>query len=685
MTIPAEIQAEHAKLSAELAAHNEAYFGRDAPIISDADYDALRRRLLALEREHPGLSSPDGATAKVGAGAASGFAKVTHRRPMLSLDNAFVDDDVRDFFASVRRFLELAPEDPLAVMAEPKIDGLSCALRYEAGVLVGAATRGDGAVGEDVTANVRTISDIPARLAGEGWPDVLEARGEVYMARAAFLAMNEARAAAGEPVFANPRNAAAGGLRQLDPAITATRPLRFFAYSLGEISAPFATTHAGILDAFRRWGLPVNDLSTPCADAEAALAFYRAIGDRRATLPYDIDGVVYKVDRLDYQDRLGMVARSPRWATAHKFPAEQARTRLERITIQVGRTGALTPVAELAPVNVGGVIVSRATLHNEDEIARKDVRVGDLVIVQRAGDVIPQILGPVLSERPADSAPFQMPDRCPECDSLATRAEGEVARRCTGGLVCRAQAVERLRHFVSRDAFDIEGLGEKHIKAFHEDGLITGPADIFRLDTAKLLTREGWKEKSAANLVAAIAARRRIPFERFIFALGIRQIGQATAKLLARHYGSLDAWAAAMIEARDPESEAWRDLDAISGIGPSMAADLVGFFAEPHNRKILAELVAEVRIDPWVAEVSEAASPIAGKTMVFTGELTAMGRREAKALAERLGAKVVESVSKRTDYVVVGADAGTKAKKAAELGLVILDEAAWLALARPGQ
>ncbi|KJV10705.1 NAD-dependent DNA ligase LigA [Elstera litoralis] len=681
-----EARAELARLASEVARHDRLYHGQDAPEVDDATYDGLRQRNQAIEARFPALKRPDSPSLKVGASASSGFAKVRHARPMLSLDNAFADSDVADFFDSIRRFLErdfaADPALTLAVVAEPKIDGLSLSLRYENRVLVQAATRGDGSEGEDVTANVRTIAEIPAKLPEAAPAGTLEIRGEVYMRRADFQRLNETQAAAGEKIFANPRNAAAGGLRQLDPRITATRPLAFFAYASGDSDAPLAESHWQFLQNLKAWGFPVNDRSRRCEGVEAVLDFYREIGNHRADLPYDIDGVVYKVDRYDWQARLGFVSRAPRWAIAHKFPAEQARTRLKAISIQVGRTGVLTPVAELEPITVGGVVVARATLHNEDEVARKDVRVGDLVLVQRAGDVIPQVLGPVLSERPEGTEPYTLPHICPVCGSVALRREGEVARRCTGGLVCSAQAVERLRHFVSRDGFDIEGLGEKHIQAFFRRCLVRTPADLFRLEEkhTDLRDREGWGAQSLRNLYTAITTRRQIAFERFLFALGIPQIGQATAKLLAHHYGSFDALRAAMQAAREPEASALQELLAINGIGASMATDLVAFFAEAHNEAVLDDLLSFITIAPAERPAVSAGSPVAGKTVVFTGELTRITRREAKAQAERLGAKVAGSVSAKTDYVIVGADAGSKAKKAAELNIPMLTEDEWLTL-----
>ncbi|MFD2264283.1 NAD-dependent DNA ligase LigA [Lacibacterium aquatile] len=713
------------ELADQIAYHDQRYHGEDAPEISDGDYDALRRELEKLIQENPQFTEEAAPAGRVGAAPSAGFKKVRHARPMMSLGNAFTDEDVTDFLDGVRRFLGLAEDAPLDISAEPKIDGLSLSLRYEKGQLVNAATRGDGQEGEDVTANVRTIASIPHALKGEA-PDVVEVRGEVYLTRDAFLAINAERAkenekleAAGKKpkiLFANPRNAAAGSLRQLDAKITASRPLAFFAYAPGELSAPVADKHSGFLDRLRGWGFTVNERSKLCHTLDEVLAFYRGIGDVRASLPYDIDGVVYKVDNLDYQQRLGFVSRAPRWATAHKFPAEQARTRLKAITIQVGRTGTLTPVAELEPVNVGGVMVARATLHNQDELVRKDVRIGDLVIVQRAGDVIPQVVGAVAEEGRQRAEPFVFPTNCPVCDSHVERVEGEVALRCTGGLVCSAQAVERFRHFVSRDAFDIEGLGEKHIVAFFERGWLKSPADIFRLPERKsdLLKIQGWKELSFRNLERAIEARRVIPLDRFIYALGIRQVGQATAKLLARHYGSLDTLLKALQDAvaevaaetqkrtaiitdlfgnLPPDSlqseavqsakpltaGAYIDLTNIDQIGPGVAGDLLAFFGEAHNLEVIADLRSFVTVEDVAAPVASG-NPVAGKTVVFTGELVRVTRREAKARAESLGAKVAGSVSSKTDYVIIGADAGSKATKARELGLTTLTEDEWLAL-----
>lgn len=688
-----EATAELADLAAEIATHDRHYHQNDAPVISDAAYDALRRRNTAIETRFPELVRADSPSHAVGAKPAAGFKSVTHKVPMLSLANAFDAQDVHDFDSRIRRFLSLDDAEPLELVAEPKIDGLSAAVHYEKGQLVLGATRGDGTTGEDVTDNLRTVLDLPDRLHGPDIPDYLEVRGEVYMRQDDFAALNAARAADDQPLYANPRNSAAGSLRQLDSAITATRKLRFFAYSWGDISALPVATHWDFLSRLRDWGFSVNDRACLCPTVADVLNFYERLGHDRAGLDYDIDGIVYKVNRLDWQRRLGMVSRAPRWAIAHKFPAEQAETVLEKIHIQVGRTGALTPVANLRPVTVGGVVVSRATLHNEDEIARKDVRAGDHVIIQRAGDVIPQIVRVLSTHRSDDSTPFLFPDRCPACGSRAVREEGEAVRRCTGGLICPAQAVERLKHFVSRNAFDIEGLGGKHIEALWQEGLLTGPADIFRLPEHQqaIAGREGWGALSAGNLVNAIAARRTVPLDRLIYALGIRQIGQATAKLLARHYGSLEDWMAAMAaaaeERRDNPAEmkkpelvgpTFAALCDIDQIGISVADDLTAFFAEPHNQAVMADLASILTVEALAAP--SGTLPLADKTVVFTGTLTQMGRSEAKARAEALGARVSGSVSKKTDYVVVGTDAGSKAKKAADLGLTILSEQDWMDL-----
>ena len=678
--LPSEAAEELKALAREIADHDRRYYQQDAPTVSDAEYDALRRRNEALEALFPHLVRADSPSRKVGAAPASGFAKVRHARPMLSLANAFTGEDVTDFIDRIRRFLGLSESETVTLVAEPKIDGLSVSLRYEGGKLVQGATRGDGEEGENVTANLHTLADVPQQLPA-GVPEVVEVRGEVYIARADFAEMNRRQEAEGAKVFANPRNAAAGSLRQLDPAITAKRPLRFFAYAWGEVSEPLGATIWEVREKLRTWGFAVNEPAERCAGLEETLAFHAGLEAQRAEVPYDMDGVVYKVDRLDWIERLGQVSRSPRWAIAHKFAAEKAETIVRDIRIQVGRTGVLTPVAELEPVTVGGVVVARATLHNADYIAEKDIRVGDHVIVQRAGDVIPQVLAVVLERRPADSRPFAFPDHCPECGSTAVREEGMAATRCTGGLVCPAQAVERLKHFVSRDAFDIDGLGDKHIEAFWQDGLLHSPADLFRLgDHAEAIRRrEGWGDKSADNLLAALDRRRNVPLARFVYALGIPQVGQATGKLLARHYGSLAALRQAMAEAQEPDSEARQALEAIDGIGPSMAADLLAFFAEPHNTVLLDDLAGLLTIEDYQAPATTD-SPVAGKTVVFTGTLTAFTRDEAKARAEALGAKVAGSVSKKTDYLVAGPGSGSKLKKAKELGKNILTEEEWLNL-----
>ncbi len=680
---------EHARLCEKIRGHDRAYYQEDAPLVSDAEYDALMQRLLDLEKKHPELATPDSPSQTVGAVPAGGFAKVRHRVAMLSLANAFDEADVAEFVARIRRFLNLGDGETVELVAEPKIDGLSVSLRYENGRFVQGATRGDGSEGEDITANLRTIADIPATLPASlpaslpgGVPDIVEIRGEAYMARSDFLALNERQEAAGGKPFANPRNAAAGSLRQLDPAITAARPLRFFAYSWGELSANVAGTHWEFLERLREWGFQVNPLAELCRDLAGIMALYEKVGARRAALDYDIDGVVYKVNRLDWQARLGFVSRAPRWAIAHKFPAEQAQTVLNAIDIQVGRTGALTPVARLQPVTVGGVVVSNATLHNADEIERKDVRIGDTVIVQRAGDVIPQIVAVVQDGDHAARPKYTFPTHCPVCGSEAVRSDDEVVTRCTGGLICPAQAVERLKHFVSRNAFDIEGLGAQHIVAFWQDGLVRSPGDIFRLRDreAEIAGREGWGEQSAANLIAAIAVRRTVPLERLIYALGIRQVGQATARLLARTYGTFDAWRNAMEAAQDRDGDAWAELIGIDGIGPAVAADILAFMHEDHNRAILDDLAGVLDIEPF--ELPAGDSPIAGKTIVFTGTLEKMTRSEAKARAEALGAKVAGTVSTKTDLVVAGPGAGSKAKKAAELGIETIDEDGWIELAK---
>ena len=680
-------------LAAEIARHDRLYHDRDTPEIDDAAYDALARQNRTLEALHPDLVRADSPSLRVGAMPGGRLGKVAHARAMMSLDNAFSDDEVGEFVARVRRFLKLDDDVAVVLTAEPKIDGLSCSLRYEQGRLVQALTRGDGTVGEDVTANARMIADIPDRLAGDA-PDVFEVRGEVYMAKADFAALNERQAATGGKIFANPRNAAAGSLRQLDAAVTQARPLRFLAHGWGEAGTLPGETQQAVMAAIAAWGLPVSDLFRAMPDIEAVLAHYARIEALRADLPFDIDGVVYKVDRLDWQQRLGQVARAPRWAIAHKFPAERAQTTLKAIDIQVGRTGALTPVARLDPVTVGGVVVTNVTLHNADEIARLAVRPGDRIVVQRAGDVIPQIVENLTADVVRD--PWTFPTECPRCGSSAERADGEVVYRCTGGLICPAQRVERLIHFVSRPAFDIEGLGETLIEAFFADGLIESPADIFRLTIDQLSARKKDGRVWAAKVIAAIEAKRTVPLDRFLFALGIRHVGQVTARDLARRYGSASALGA-MIRAAlrirracrpvlgepDRKFVIRRDKALVAavetpGVGPEVADALIGFFAEPHNRTVVFDLLRQVR--PADVVHSTRASSVSGRTIVFTGKLETLSRDEAKAQAEALGAKVAASVSKKTDLVVLGSDAGSKAKKAQELGVATTDEAGWAAI-----
>ncbi len=704
----AEAAEELEALAAEIAHHDALYHGKDAPEISDADYDTLVRRNRAIEAQFPALIRMDSPSRRVGAATAEGFAKSRHGEPMLSLNNVFSDAEFAEFCASIRRFLRVPAEEALRFVAEPKIDGLSINLLYEDGAFIRGVTRGDGNEGEDVTANLLTMPSIPRRLHAP-FPARIEIRGEVFMDKADFLAFRatqeqaladrEARRAQGGRlgdaviVPVNPRNAAAGSVRQLNPRITASRPLKLFAYAMGAASEPPAESHHAFLQHLERWGFTVNPLSELLDSETEAEAFQRGMGDQRASLPYDIDGVVYKLDRLDWQRRLGFVGRAPRWAVAWKFPAEQATTVLQAIEIQVGRTGALTPRAVMQPVTVGGVVVRHATLHNEDEIARKDIRIGDTVILQRAGDVIPQILGVVLDKRPADAVPYAFPTVCPVCGSHAIRDGEDVVRRCTGGLVCPAQAVERLKHFASRRAMDIEGLGEENIQKLFDEGLVKSPADVFRLaqHADRMRQWEGWGARSkkaddarkVTKLLDAIEARRHVPLERFIFALGIRRIGEQNAKLLARHYHSFEEWRAKMIDAHVIGSEAREELGSIQGIGPAIAEELVEFFAEPRALAALDDLAKEA--PPLPAEaVSAADSPFAGKTVVFTGTLETLTRDEAEAQAERLGAKVTKSVSKKTDFVVVGTDAGSKATKAAELGLRVITEAEYRDLAGLG-
>jgi DNA ligase (NAD+) len=662
-------------LMAKIAAANTAYHAKDAPVITDAEYDALRREADAILAEHPELGEAAEVLEAVGAEPAAGFKKVRHAEPMLSLDNAFGPEDFADFCAKIRRFLGL-DATPLHFVAEPKIDGLSISLTYEDHKFVRAATRGDGSEGEDVTQNLLTLQALPRTLP-EDAPGKIEIRGEVYMTKADFLALNDAQ----ERKFANPRNAAAGSLRQLDAGITAKRKLSMFAYAQGRSSSPVANTHWGYLQQLQHWGFSVNPLSKRISEPQAA-EFQTEIGIARAALPYDIDGVVYKIDDLALQTRLGFVGRAPRWATAWKFPAERATTTLLDIEIQVGRTGALTPRAKLTPVNVGGVLVQHATLHNEDEINRKDIRIGDTVELQRAGDVIPQIIRPLLELRPGSAKPFKFPTHCPVCGSIAVRDTDEAVRRCTGGLICAAQITERLIHFCSRGAFDIEGMGDKTVLEFYHSGLLKSAPDIFKLPEheAEIAEREGWGKTSAAKLSTAIKARASIPLPRFIYALGIRRIGENNAKLLARHYGSYENWRQCMQAATEIGSDARLELGSISGIGPTIATDLAAFFSEQHNLDTLDALLKYLTIED-AQTGAEMASPLTGKTIVFTGTLATLARPEAKAKAESLGAKVTESVSKKTDYVVVGTDAGSKAVKAAELGLTVLTEAQFRELA----
>jgi DNA ligase (NAD+) len=702
-----EAEKELDRLAKQIAEADRKYHGEDAPDLSDADYDALRRRNAEIEARFPLLVRADSPSHRVGARPSAKFAKVTHRVPMLSLDNGFSDEDVADFLDRVRRFLGLKDGEEVVVMAEPKIDGLSASLRYEKGVLVQGATRGDGAEGEDITANLRTISDIPLRLKGKP-PAVLEVRGEVYMTHKAFEALNRRQAKDGKPTYANPRNSAAGSVRQLDSVITASRSLNFFAYTWGEISEMPAKTQSGMLEKFEEYGFIVNPLVRRCETLEEILKFYRDIETKRARLGYDIDGVVYKVDRLDLQERLGFVSRSPRWAIAHKFPAEQAETVLEGIEIQVGRTGKLAPVARLKPVTVGGVVVQNATLHNEDEIERLDARIGDTVVIQRAGDVIPQVLRVIPEKRPKNAKPYKFPDKCPVCGSHAVREVDEktgkvdVDRRCTGGLICDAQTVERLKYFVGRDQFDIEGLGGTMIELFHDKGLLKEPADIFSLtkkpekvskvlaehraalseerraaegkDPVKTKTKkEDREDKVVENLMAAIEHRRTIGLDRFINALGIRHVGETTARLLARHYRSIDAFLDGM-----KADNAKEELESLEGIGGVVAEAIHDFFDEPHNVKAVKRLLEWLDVTDMAAPAKS--SPVSGKTVVFTGTLEKMTRQEAKARAEALGAKVSGSVSAKTDIVVAGPGAGSKLKEAQKHNVQVLDEDAWLKL-----
>ena len=685
---PAEMNAEDAMreladLAVEIARHDEMYHGKDAPEISDAEYDRIVARNLRLESAFPHLVRTDSSSKRVGTSipAQSIFGKIRHARPMLSLNNGFSDDDIQDFVARVRKFLMLDDGALAQLIAEPKIDGLSLNLRYLDGKFVEAATRGDGSEGEDVTANVAEIASLPKRLGGRP-PALLEVRGEMYMDRQDFLALNTAQDTAGKKVFANPRNAAAGSLRQKNPSITGQRNLQFFAYSVGETSAQIADTHWSLLEALRSYGFKVNVLSRRCDNVNDLLAAYRHISNQRADLSYDIDGVVYKIDRHDYQQRLGQVARAPRWAIAHKFPAEQVETTITAIDIQVGRTGALTPVARLEPVSVGGVMVSNATLHNEDEIARKGIKIGDRVVIQRAGDVIPQIVRVLFDARDGNEQNFTFPNKCPVCNTLTIRSEGEAVRRCTGGLNCAAQFNEGLKHFVSRDAFDIEGLGPRQLEQFISLGWIKTPADIFRLNTKAIdmTTLDGYGDLSTKKLLAAIASRREIGLERFIYALGIRQVGQATARLLAFHYGSIEA----MLSALNPTADlnaGRQSLIEIDQIGAAVADDITAFFGNESVYDLITDLVNTLTILPTERPAEN--SPISGKTIVFTGTLAHMSRAEAKANAESLGARVQGAVSAKTDFLIAGAGVGSKARKAAELGITVLDEDGYLAIIKP--
>ena len=679
-----EAKAELLFLATEIAKADNAYYQNDDPYLTDAEYDALKHRNFDIEARFPHLVREDSPSKRVGAPLQSAFKKIRHRVPMLSLADIFSEEELVEFVESVRRFLNTDSE--IEMTAEPKMDGLSFSARYENGVLVSGATRGDGITGEDITENLKTIAGLPHKVTAPDFPKLIEMRGEVYMSKADFFALNEKNEALHKKPFANPRNAAAGSLRQLDANITRERKLSLLVYTWGEISEILWTSQSEFLKKAEAWGFPVNPYNKLCHTVADVVQSYETLAQTRADLPYDIDGIVYKVNSLALQNRLGFLTRTPRWAIAHKFPAEKAITRIENIRVQVGRTGALTPVADLEPVNVGGVIVSHATLHNEDEIKRKDIRLGDYVTIQRAGDVIPQVLGVVLEKRPSESKPFEFPTHCPECGAHAIREEDEAVRRCTGGLSCPAQAIERLKHFVSREAFNIEGLGSKIIEQFFEEGILRKPADIFTLEARNggddlfssaqglhLENREGWGEKSASNLFQAIRNRRRITLPRFIYALGIRQVGEATSLLIAKNYGSFQNFSSKM-QADDVEK-----LLSIDGIGQAMAKDIVEFFKEEHNLQTLSELLKYVEVEPF-EDTTNYASPISGKTVVFTGTLERMTRAEAKAKASALGAKVAGSVSAHTDYVIVGAEAGSKAKKAQELGVAVLTESEFLTL-----
>jgi DNA ligase (NAD+) len=698
---PEEAALELTELAESISHHDRLYHEKDQPEITDARYDELRQRNNAIEKRFPELIRANSPSQRVGAAPATGFKKVRHKVPMLSLDNAFTREDITDWLTGIRNFLRELKDDSVAIEidCEPKIDGLSCTLLYKHGKLMSGATRGNGAEGEDVTANVKTVKDIPHILRGKGWPEVLEVRGEVYMSDDDFLRLNEQQSQSNGKLFANPRNAAAGSLRQLDPNVTASRPLRFYAYAIGEVSKLFAQKQWEVRKKLKKWGFHLNEpaslVKIVVKDLSRVFNYYDDIQIKRSGLGFSIDGIVLKINRLDWQSRLGFVSRSPRWAIAWKFPPEQASTIIEKIRCQVGRTGKITPVADLKPISVGGVLVARATLHNADEIERKDIREGDTVVIQRAGDVIPQVVTTIKEQRPDWSVPYRFPTLCPVCNSLLVREEGEADTYCTGGLVCAAQVVERLRHFAARDAFDIEGLGEKNIELFYGKGLIKTPVDIFTLeerdgkDQPPVREWEGWGDTSSRKLFDAIKRARVISLDRFIYALGIHQVGQATARLLARHYLTLAHWREIMETAeQDKESGAYSELLAINGVGESMADDLLGFFAEPHNREILDELTVTVwENDERLVTVNDfeqpsATSTIAGKTVVFTGSLETMSRNEAKSQAEALGANVAGSVSSKTDYVVAGLGAGSKEKKARELDVTVLTEEQWLELIR---
>src|ERR1700754_4707268 len=696
----AQAKTEHMRLALELEGHDKRYYQDDAPSVTDAEYDALRARFNAIEKRFPQLVSAESPSQKVGAAPSGRFKKVRHAIPMLSLDNAFAEGDVVDFVGRIRRFLKLSENDQIDFSAEPKIDGLSMSLRYEDGELVTAATRGDGSEGEDATANIRTLEDVPKQLKGRNVPDVCEVRGEVYMTKQAFLALNERQKAAGDTIFANPRNSAAGSLRQKDPGITASRPLGFFAYAWGEMSAMPAETQTGMIHWFERCGFTTNPLTKLCHSVDELIAFHRKIEEQRSTLDYDIDGVVYKVDRIDWQERLGFVSRTPRWAIAHKFPAERAMTVLRDIEIQVGRTGSFTPVGKLEPIGVGGVIVQNVTLHNEDYIKGiggdgeqlregREIMIGDTVIIQRAGDVIPQVVDVVLDKRPSNAKSFHFPKKCPcplhtDVVREETAAGEEGARaRCTGEFACPYQKIEHLKLFASRRAFDIDGLGEKQIQFFFEEGWVKEPADIFTLparnDKIKLEEIEGYGATSVRNLFASIEGRRRISLERFIFALGMRQVGETTALALARGYGSWSAFHEACLAVTKGDEETIAEMDALDQIGDTVIASVAAYFGESHNRGIVDRLVKELD-EILDAEKPKSNSAVAGKTVVFTGSLEKMTREEAKAMAERLGAKAAGSVSKKTDYVVAGPGAGSKLAEAKKHGVTVLTEDEWLKL-----